>query len=325
MSRIHLLPLLLAGSVLLPGTAPAQVPRFDPSRAPAGTLREEARAQSRLLDPAAQPRSVLGEENAFAPATPGDSDIGQQLILKRNEPSEEFGVFVDGAYYFTDNVAQVPEGEQDDTFFVGGATLSWQPRLGRRFYADAFVSQHWYRYREFDLLDYDATETSVGLIALMPELWNTIWHVHYYYERITQGGIDASAIYQTHNIRTGMQKTQLINRRNSINMNLLASLALDATPSELQRHEYSAGTSWNHKLTRKWLVNLAYRAIFYDYFNLGGREDLNHNFGAAVIYRPWDWLEIVGSWNYTMNRSSDEIFDYNTQLAGPAFAVKAKF
>lgn len=324
MIRPILLPLGLLFLFTLPGLAQTPVPAFDPSRAAAATLREDARAQSRLQGPIAQPQSILAEENAFAPESPADADIGQQLILKRNERQRDFGLYLNSAMFYTDNAAQVSAGAKEDWFFAGGATFTWQPRIARRFYFDSFVSENWYRYDKFNILDYEALEGSAGVIVLMPEIWNTLWHVHYYYERITQG-IDETPIYQTHNIRAGVQKALPIDHHNSINLSLLASLSLDATPRELQRHEYSAAVGWNYKVTHRWLLNLSYRVLYYDYFNLEGRQDWNHNFAAALIFRPWEWMDLVASWNYTLNRSNKPAFDYDTQLAGPALSIKARF
>lgn len=307
-----------------PLSAQTQAPRFDPSRAAANALRSDAAALPALPDQQIKILDVLTDENRFAPASPGDADIGQQLILKRNEKTETFTVLLDSGYFFTDNAAQVHNGARDDWFYAGGGAFSWQPRITKRLYGNLSVAQHWYRYDEFSVLDYESGEGIAGIIVLMPEVWNTIWHVNYFYQRITQG-IDSSAIYDTHNVNAGVQKTMFLNRRNSVNLGLLASVALDASPTELRRNEYFAAIGWNYKIRHSMLLSLSYRLLNYDYLNFDGRRDWNNNFSAALVYRPWDWMEFAGTWNYTLNSSNKEAFSYNVQLAGPAVSVRMRF
>ena len=319
-----LLPSVLLSLAAGPLSAQSQTPRFDPSRAAANALRGDAAALPALRDQQARMLNVLTDENSFAPQSPGDPDIGQQLILKRNEKTEAFALLLDSGYFFTDNAAQVHRDAKQDWFYVGGGAFSWQPRITRRFYGNLSVAQHWYRYDEFSVLNYESGEAAAGLIVLMPEIWNTIWHVNYFYQRITQG-IDNNAIYDTHNLNAGVQKTVFFDRKNSVNLGLLASIALDASPAELKRNEYFAAIGWNYKIKHSMLLSLSYRLLYYDYLNFDGRRDWNNNFSAALVYRPWEWMELAGTWNYTLNSSNKEAFGYNVQLAGPAVSVRMRF
>lgn len=312
--------LLLALS-LLATTAWSQT-AFDPSRA-SQAVRPDVTAEPLIRDEPPGPRG-LADENNFAIPTPGDSDIGQQLILKREERRQPFFVALDSASFFTDNAANVSAGAKSDWFYVGGITAGWQPRLTNRLYFDAYVAQHWFRYSEFSVLNYEEGEASVGAILVMPELWNTLWHLHYYYERITQG-LDETPIYQTHTLRAGVQKTILVDRLNSINLAAMAALSMEASPKELRRHEYSFYAAWNLRLFRQLFLTSSYRLGYYDYFNLDDRADWYHNFGVALSYRPKDWLELAVSWNYSLNRSNYDVFSYDSQLVGPAVSLKAKF
>jgi len=297
--------------------------QVDPSRAAASippTLGSDALTRAQAEATAAG----LEEENAFAPETPGDPDLGQQLILKRNEKARPFSIWADSAGFWTDNAANVNSGELDDYFYVGGLNAAWQQRIKGRFYADAYAGQHWYRYDDLSELDYEVGDAAVGLLVLLPELANSIFHVHYYYQRITQD-IGDDAIYQTHNLRTGLQKTILIDRLNSFNLGLLASFAMDTDPDILQRHEYAGTLGYNFKITRSLILSLSYRLTYYDYFNFEDRADWFHNAGATLAWRPNEFLELAAGYNYSFNDSNLEAFDYETQLAGPSLALKFKF
>jgi hypothetical protein len=296
--------------------------RLDPARA--ATATPTATAESLLRAQQQASSAGLDTENAFAPVSPGDEDIGQQLILKRNEQTLPFTAWLDSSIYWTDNAANVHDREIEDWFFAGGVNLAWQQHLGGRFYGDAYLGQHWYRYDELGDLDYESGEASLGALMVLPELGNSIFHVHYYYQRITQG-IGDGAIYETHNARVGLQKTFLIDRSNSVNVAVMSSFAIATEPEELQRHEHSLQLGYNYKITRDWTISLSYRLAYYDYFNLQGREDWYHNFGAALTWQPCENFEASLGYYFTVNESNIEIFSYESQLAGPALAVRFKF
>lgn len=295
---------------------------IDPARASAAVPVDAA--QRDLNAPAQAASAGLEEQNDYAPASPGDDDLGQQLILKRNEKVEPFRAWLDSAGYWTDNAANVNAGQIDDWFWTGGVNLAWQQRLSGRFYGDVYAGQRVYRYDELDALDYEDGQFSAGLLVLLPEMLNSIFHVHYGYQRITQG-IDDEPIYQAHMLKTGIQKTFLIDRLNSIYVNLGASLSLDTEPDILSRHEYSSTVGYSYKIMRDLSFSLSYRLSYFDYYNLEGREDWYHNWGAALTWQPYECLEVTASYNYSLNRSNLDAFDYEAQLAGPSLALKFKF
>jgi hypothetical protein len=310
-------------------------PLLTPQLLPAQTLPDPVRASENLpstptLSPAAEDststsrRASLEDENQFAPDTPGDHDIGQQLILKRNEQIESFRVWLNSSAFWTSNVGNTYANELDDWFLTATAGAGWQPRISRRIFGDVYVSQNWYLYDEFDILDYQLGEAAAGVLMVMPELGNSLLHLHYIFQRVT-AEIDDDAFYQSHLIRAGIQKTFLINRLNSVNIGGMASFALDTDPSVLQRHEYTALLGYNFKITRALIFNLNYRVTYYDYFNLFGRHDWYQNFGASLTWSPYKYLDLVASYNFALNRSNEGVFDYDTHLAGPSISLRFKF
>ncbi|WP_075089541.1 hypothetical protein [Verrucomicrobium spinosum] len=296
---------------------------IDPARASA--VVPTSPSNQRELSAAESAASTgLEEENDYAPATPGDDDLGQQLILKRNEKVQPFRAWFDTAAYWTDNAANVSQGEIEDWFLTGGVNLAWQQRLRGRYYGDVYLGQRIYRYDELDALDYEDGQVSAGFLVLLPEVMNSIFHVHYGYQRITQG-IDDDPIYQAHTLRVGLQKTFLINRLNSLYVNATAALALDTEPDILARHEYSTSVGYNLKITRELAFSLSYRLSYFDYYNLQGREDWYHNWGAGLTWQPCDFVELTASYNFGLNRSNLDVFEYEAQLAGPSVSLKVKF
>lgn len=296
---------------------------IDPARAAAPTQRDvTADAALRAQQSAASAR--LGQDVNFMTDTGSEDDLGAQLILKRNEETEPFMVWLDSSGFWTDNAANVKEGNIEDFFYVGGVNLAWQQSLGGRFYGDVYAGQHWYRYDELRELDYESGEVSAGFLIALPELMNSIFHVHYYYQRVTQD-IGEDPIYETHNIRVGINKNFVINRLSGISVSLLSSLAMAADPKELQRHEHSFSLGYNLKLSSHWSAGLFYRLAYYDYFNLEGRHDWYHNFGTALTWRPCPNFELSLGYNFTLNESNFDVFSYQAHLAGPSVVMSYKF
>jgi hypothetical protein len=53
--------------------------------------------------------------------------------------------------------------------------LGWQQRLAGRYYGDAYLGQHWFRYDSMHQLNYENAEASLGMLAILPELKNSIF------------------------------------------------------------------------------------------------------------------------------------------------------
>lgn len=302
---------------ILPLSASGQT-LIDPARAAAATGGGLTRREAPLAP------GTLEDDAMFVPSTPGDQDIGQQVLLQRDERSKAFSVWLDSSEFWTDNAANVSDGAQEDWFYTGGVTFAYQPRLTQRLYLDTYAGQHWYRYSDLDVLDYEVGEGGAGVIIPMPELWDSLWHVRYYYERITQD-IGDSPIYQTHSLHFGGQKSIHFDRRNRLDLALLGSVAMDTEPDILSRHEYALATAWTYKVTQEIGFSLSYRLAYYDYFNLDSRHDWYHNFAVALTYRPTPWCELAASYNYTLNESNLDAFNYEAQLAGPSISVTVRF
>jgi len=309
-------------SYLLTGTALFSQALVDPSRT-TNTVQSVSGNQSILQSGNKIAPDLLQEENAFAPSSPGDSDLGQQLILKRNEKVQPFRFSIDSSEFWTDNAANARAGKKEDWFYSGGVSFSYQPRIGKRFFFDSSLGEHWYRYSKLSELDFESGEASAGLIVIMPELANSILYANYYYNRITQG-LGDSPIYTTQSIRVGAQKVFLIDRLQSANVGIQSSFSLETDPVALRRHEYSFNTGYNYKIMRDLIFSITYRASYYDYFK-ADRQDWYHSFGAALSYQPREWFEIAASYNYTLNRSNRSEFDYDSQLAGPSITAKIRF
>lgn len=257
----------------------------------------------------------------YAPSSPGDSDIGEQLILRQREKQEDWNVQADAFAFWTNNAAHVSSGAQSDAFWGGRASVNWHPRITSRLIADVSVSQDVFRYNEFDFLDFESFNVSAGLIWIEPRLRNTAFLLQYGFNRLTQ---DFDDLMQSHSIRFGVQKLFIINRRNSIATSILADWDIDNDVSQLKRNEYIGDVAWRFLLTRKVELSLNYRYTWFDYADVD-RTDSFHSVGFNVTYSPWTWLQLYAGASYSFNDSSFDPYDYEAANLGGGIGARLKF
>jgi len=259
--------------------------------------------------------------DAFAPTTPGDNDIGEQLILREREKLKTLFFTADAFLFWTDNAAHVAAGEQEDTFWGSRVAVNWQPRITNKLFGDVGLAQSWFRYDQFDALNFESLEATAGLVYVEPRLANTAFFLQYEYGRLTH---EFDALMNSHSLRVGAQKVFLINWRNSISLGLTGDFDLATDVDTLKRNEYIFDAAWLYKATRTVDLTLSYRYTYFDYAQ-GGRNDSFHGFGFNVIYSPRKWLQLYLGIAYSLNDSNLDVFEYEALNLGGGLGLRIKF
>lgn len=265
----------------------------------------------------------LDEDNAFAPESPGDDDLGQQLILKESERLRWLYFMADTFGYWSDNPANLPEDSDDDFFWGARVSLGAQPRIAGRLYLDGFLSQQVYRYDRFDVLDYEYFEGSAGFIYLEPRLWDATFFAQVLYNRMTNDDF-GSTIYDGWSVRAGIQKSFLFDRRNSLHVNLMGDWDVEIDVDALDRAEYIADVAYQFKLMRDLVFSLSYRFTWFDYREVD-RTDYLNLFGASVTWSPRPWLDVYLAATFSDNESDVDVFDYQAVNSGGGLGVRVRF
>ena len=316
---------LLPAAIFVALTTPplsAQIvtpPAADPSR----------RAEAVTLQPAVT--SLRSDVNftsdtpddfaAYAPSTPGDNDIGEQLILRQRENRDAFSVQADAFAFWSDNAAHVSAGEQSDSFWGWRSSVNWHPQITSRLMADIGVSQDMFRYNKFEFLDFESFSATAALVWVEPKLLNTAFILQYEFNRLTQ---DFDSLMDSHSIRFGAQKIFIINRRNSISTALIADWDIENNVPALKRNEYIADVAWRFLLTRKLELSLSYRYTWFDYAEVD-RSDSFNSVGLNVIYSPKKWVQLYAGASYSFNDSNFDTYDYEAATLGGGLGVRLKF
>ncbi len=269
--------------------------------------------------------SALGleEQNAFAPESPGDSDIGQQLILKEAPKNRWFRAYADAFGYWTNNVANTSVGELDDWFWGGRVGFGFQPRIAKRLFLDIDVQQQLFRYDEFDALDFESLDVNAALLYVEPRLADSVLFVQFNYNRITNDDF-GDELLNSVSVRAGVQKTFLIDRRNSIQLSLMGDWDISNDVDQLERHEYIGDVTYRFKIMRDLVVALTYRYSWLDYQQVDRGDSLNI-LGASITWSPKKWIDVYLTSNFSFNDSNLDAFDYETTTLGGGLGVKIRF
>jgi hypothetical protein len=265
----------------------------------------------------------LEDQNEFAPESPGDDDIGQQLILKDSEKERWLNAQANTFAFFTDNPANLSDGGEDDVFWASQISLGAQPRLTDRLYLDTFISQQIYRYDKFDLLDYEYLQASLGVIYLEPRLWDSILFAQGQFGRTTSDNFGQDVL-NSFSLLAGIQKTLVFDRRNSLYMNLMGDWDVDSDVNELEHAEYIVDFSYRFKIMRDLVASASYRFTWFDYYNVD-RSDALNLMGVYLNWSPRKWVNMYVGAVFNINESNVDVFDYSANNLGGGVGVQIRF
>jgi len=265
----------------------------------------------------------LDEENAFAPQSPGDSDLGTQLILKNAQKEDWFRAYADLSGFWTNNAANTPIFEVEDWFWNGRIGFGYQPRITKRLYADFDFQQQIIRYDQFDLLNYESMDLSASLLYVEPRLSNALFFAQFNYLRIT-GDDFGEELLNSFSVKAGVQKIFLINRLNSVQISILGDWDVSTDLDQLFRNQYIGELTYRFKIMRNLVFAATYRYTYFDYREVD-RQDQLQIIGASLTYSPKKWIDLYATANLSLNDSNIEFFEYEADSVGGGFGLKLRF
>ncbi|CAN5489921.1 hypothetical protein BH23VER1_BH23VER1_11270 [soil metagenome] len=266
--------------------------------------------------------STRGNSEIHAPPSPGDDDLGEQLLLVPRSIYEPWTLFGTAGVFFTDNAGLEEAMETDDTYFTGEAGLTYLPRLTGNLFAEVGARYKTYRYDERDDLDFDSLRTDLGLINVFRGFYDISLFGSYTYRRLTDGSHDE--FYRNHSAVTGVYLPIRLGPKHSAFTSLLADFSLSGDPDLARRHEYSAQVGYRFRPLEELELSLSYRVSYLDFTEIG-RGDFNQYIGAAATYKPTDWVELALTGGFSINDSDLEGADYEVGTLGGALSLIMRF
>lgn len=266
-----------------------------------------------------RPESAATETNALpafaldqAPASPGDADLGEQVILRRREKLTPFKLFADVSGFHTTNAALTDTHRVDDFFLVAQVGASYQRRVATDLYGEVTVRQAIFRYAEFGDLDFDSLNAGAGLTYLARPLWGLAFSVRYNFNRLTDGR-DYEEFFKNHTLTLAVQKSFELSKAHYLYAGYASVLGW-SEPVAPQRDEHGIYIGYHVNLARSVAVEATYRIAYFDYVH--GRDDLNQNLTVVVKWDPTRWLSIAASASLGLNYSNRDVFDYKVFSTG---------
>lgn len=263
-----------------------------------------------------------GYETEPAPATPGDPDLGVQKLLKRKDVYQPFRVHGSVEAFATNNVALVKNGARSDAYLTGSVGAAWVPKINDQFYGELSATQQFFRYDEFDTLDFDSLNLGGGLTHYWPQAGGIGTTVRYTYNRLTDAD-RGREFFRNHQASLTLSKT-FAHTRNLFTFVDGTALFSFSDPYASQRWEYSASGGVFGRITRAWDAQASYRIALYDYF-AEGRDDLNQSLNLQTSWHFTKWARIGATTTFTFNHSTQPVFDYDTVNTGGGLYLNLKF
>jgi len=248
-----------------------------------------------------QAREVDSGRN-FAPASPGDSDLGVQEILGEYKGLPPIRAQLSTDFLWTDNAPSAARQLDEPSFlWVGRASASWQPRLGAGIFADLGMEAQIFRFDQSNATDFENYVVYAGAVKMLPDLDDLLIFGRFEYQFLN---FDQAAVpfvtpansddYSAARVRIGAQKVLLNTPRQHLSAGLSAAFDLTADPSALERNEYALDLHYTLLILDKLSATLSYRAAIWDFrsdtgvvgFYTETRRDFNQVVGLELSYEP---------------------------------------
>lgn len=282
------------------------------AQTPVNNARVEQAQRFRLEAPARDTSAVPAFTLDQAPPSPGDADLGEQVILRRREKLTPFKLFADVSGFYTDNAALTDRHRLDDFFLVAQVGISYQTRIATDLYAEVTVRQATFRYAEFDDLDFDSLNAGAGLTYICRPLWGLAFSVRYNFNRLTDGS-QHDEFFKNHTVTVAAQKSFELSKAHYVYAGY-SSLFAWSEPVAPERDEHGIYLGYHASLTRAISADLTYRVALFDYVH--GRDDWNQSVALTVKWDVRRWLSFSATASGGFNRSNQSVFDYNVFTTG---------
>ena len=254
----------------------------------------------------------------LAPSSPGDNDLGEQVILKRQTKNTPFIFTLGTSINYTSNIALVDRGARGDAFFLAQMALTYQYKIRDNLILDAGVSEGIFRYDKYTAFNFNSFNIGAGATYLFKGL---AFSLRYNYNQLTNN--DFYPFFRQNSITIGAQKTISINSAVFTYFGATARINFNS-PVITQRDEYNLFLGARAALTRSLTLDAFYRGGWFNY-NEVNRNDFNQTFAASLRYSPRPWVALTASTSFGWNISSQSFFSYRVGNAGLDLGLVLKF
>jgi hypothetical protein len=272
---------------------------------------EQARRSS-ATDVPSLPRdenSLNSPMPTFAAESPGDDDLGQQVILKSKSVYQPLSLFLGTQADYTSNVGLSEGFEEEDWFWRTTIGATYAPRIGNSLLGNLTVSQEVFRYNKYGVLDFESLHLGAGLSYNLWFLYGINAGVEFAYNRLTADDY-SDEVFSNRTLTLTLSRNFILSRAHYFYVISSAEMGW-SDPEQAERDEFTFVGGYHVRLARNFELNLLYRLAYYHYTQVD-REDLNQTVQLTARYHLTKWLSANASIGGTTNDSDRRGFDYET-------------
>src|SRR5438132_2621546 len=119
--------------------------------------------QSQTQPPFGPGTTPSGVTDDHAAASPNDTDIGEQQILKRTEEYQPFTISLASPIFYTSNVALTNSNEKGDVVIAPVASVYYDPRITKTLYGHFGAREQIFYYGKYDAFNFGSLDAEAGL------------------------------------------------------------------------------------------------------------------------------------------------------------------
>jgi hypothetical protein len=259
-----------------------------------------------------------------APSTPGDEDLGEQIILPREKAAADYyQLFLSSSVQWTNNTAEIGVPRREAWMWASRFGLLGRPPLTEDVWADIRLSTDIYRYDRGTPLDYETLDTALGVMARTPWDDGGFLGARFEYQRFT-GGSWNDELYGATRFVLEWQRNWTLAPDHTLFFSAQAAWDISSNPDDLERSEYSVYLGYGWEITEKLRFIAMWNPSWLDYRE-GGRSDWLHIVGGGLEYRFSQGVQLQGLVFFTSNHSNTDIFDYDSLQLGVGLNLSLAF
>jgi hypothetical protein len=275
---------------------------------------------------------VSGPESGSVAIVPGDTEVGEQHMLKRVEEYQPFTISAGLPFYWTSNAALSSSGQQSDFVIAPAEAVLYEPRITSTLYGLIDVREQLFYYDRLDNFDFGSFDFEVGLRYLVPQWHNLLLRIEYDYNRLTEKNTFA-AFFQNHGFIIDAEIPFRFGRAQTVTLGADANISAAATESHqapninaisAQRSDYAVRLGYSAVLTRSFSINAVGTLVLRQYYE-GGRDDISEILALNANYRVNKYLTVSAVSTLVASQSNQNVFDYNVANLGGTVALSVKF
>ena len=267
--------------------------------------------------------SASGVDQGYAAASPNDSDLGEQAILKRVEKYQPFTVETGVPIYYTSNVALVDRGRVSDVIIAPVIGVTYAPKLSKTLYGEFTLRQQFFYYQDLTGFDFASFDALAGLVYYIPSFHNLTLRANIDYNRLT-GTDNFDDFFSNVGLGLSAEVPIRIGRAQQISFGADANISLYATPDPPRRNDLGVYVGYSVNVSRSFSLNAAARLVVRPY-DTGGRTDVSEIVALSANYRIRDWLTLSAISTFVANQSNQDVFDYQVFNIGGGITLSWKF